>query len=69
MCGAPEALMRLDAHTLLFISHLLGTNNKYQKESAEPRRVSASGAPKDVPNCHLDKTNMDNSSMHLKDTS
>ena len=29
-----------------------------------PRRVSASGAPNDVPYCHLDKTNMDNSSMH-----
>ena len=26
--------------------------------------MSASGAPNDVPNCHLDKTNMDDSSMH-----
>jgi len=30
-----------------------------------PRRLSELGAPNDVPNCHLDKTTMDNSSMHI----
>ena len=37
---------------------------KMNRKVRAPRRVSTSGAPNDVPNCHLDKTNMDNSSMH-----
>ena len=28
--GAPNALMRLGAHTFLLLSHLLGSQNKYQ---------------------------------------
>ena len=52
MCGAPDTLTRLGARTFLLISRLLGLLKDY------------SGAPNDVQNCHLDKTNMDNSPMH-----
>ena len=44
-----------------FLDHT--TNNS--RKVATPRRVSASGSQNAVQNCHLDKTNMDNSSMHL----
>ena len=30
------------------------------------RRVSGSGAPNNVQNCHLDKTNMDKTSQHRR---
>ena len=33
-CGAPEALTCLGACTFLLLSHLLGSQNKYQQESA-----------------------------------
>ena len=29
-CGAPDVLTRLGAHTFLLLSHLLGSQNKYQ---------------------------------------
>ena len=45
-----------------FLDH---TTNISQKVCA-PRCVNVSGAPNDVPNCHLDKTTMDNSPMHLE---
>ena len=43
-----------------FLDH---TTNMRRKLRA-PRRVSASGAPINVQNCHLDKTNMDKTSQH-----
>ena len=65
MCGAPDALMRFGARTFLLISLLLGSHNQYKVIKVRaPRCVSVSGAPSDVPNCHLDITTMDNSSMH-----
>jgi len=61
-CGAPDTLTRLGAR--IFHTFLDHSTNIIRKVRA-PRLVSASGAPNDVQNCHLDKTNMDNSSMQL----
>ena len=44
----------------IFLDHTTNISIKVRA----PRRVSAPGAPNDFPNCHLDKTTMDNSSMH-----
>ena len=65
MCGAPDALMRLSGYTFLLLSHLFGSHNKYQQKSVGTiRRVSTLGAPNNVQNFHLDKTNMDKTSQH-----
>ena len=48
-------------HTLL--DHC--TTNINRKVHA-PKRISALGAPNNFQNCHLDKTNMDKTSQHLK---
>ena len=44
-----------------FLDHRTNSRRKVRAMS----RVSASGAPNNVPNCHLDKTNMANPSQHL----
>ena len=56
------------ARTLFYSFHtLLDHSTNIIRKMRAPRRVSVSGAPNDVQNCHLDKTNMDNSSMHQSD--
>ena len=64
-CVALTTCWRASVRALFnsFPTFLDQTTNISRKVRA-PRRVSASGASNDVPNCHLDKTNMDNSSMH-----
>ena len=64
MCGAPYALTRLSARTFLLISLLLGSHNQYKYKSVRTEARERVRAPSNVPNCHLDKTTMDNSSMH-----
>ena len=43
-----------------FLDHTTNISSKVRTQ----RRVSPSGAPNEVHNCHLDKKNMENSSMH-----
>ena len=50
-------------HTFLDQTTIISCKVRAPRRVRSPRRLSASGAPNDVPNCHLDKTNMDNSSM------
>ena len=55
------------AHFLKLISHLLEHTTNNRRKVRAPRHVSASSASNVVQNCHLDETNMDNSSMHPDD--
>ena len=48
---------RASVFTLLYLYWLCKINRKVRA----PRHASTSGVPNDVPNCHLDKTNMENS--------
>ena len=57
---------RASVRALYYSFHtFLDQTTNISRNVRAPRRVSASWAPNNVPNCHLDKTNMDNSSMHL----
>ena len=47
-CGAPDALTRLGARTFLLLSHLLGSQNKYQEESARTEVGQRVGSTKQV---------------------
>ena len=59
---------RASMHTLFYWFHtFVDHTTKISIKVRAPRRVSASGTPNDVPNCHLDQTTTDNSSMHLHD--
>ena len=56
---------RASVRALFYSFHtLLDHSTNIIRKMHAPRRVSASGAPNDVQNCHLDKINMENSSMH-----
>ena len=69
MCGAPDMLTRLGARTFQFSSRLLGSDEQISVgKCAHQGAWAPSGATNDVPNCHLDQTNMDNSSMHPQDS-
>ena len=48
MCGSPDALTRLGAHTFLLLSSLLGSQNKYQQESARTEASQCIGSAKQV---------------------
>ena len=48
MCGAPNALTLLGACTFLLLFHLLGSQNKYQQESARTVARQLVGSPKQV---------------------
>ena len=47
-CGAPDALTGLGARIFLLLSHLLGSQNKYQKESARTEARQRLGSAKQV---------------------
>jgi len=47
-CGAPNSLTRLGACTFLLLSHLLGSQNKYQWESVHTEARQRVGSTKQV---------------------
>ena len=47
-CGAPDALKRLSEGTFLLLSHLFGSQNKYQKESVRTKARQCVGSAKQV---------------------
>ena len=53
------------AHFFYLFHTFLDHTTKIRRKERAPSRVSVAGAPNAVHNCHLDKTNKDNSSMHL----
>ena len=56
---------RASERTLLNCYHtFLDHTTNISRKVRAPRRVSALGAPNNVLNCHLDKTNMDKTSQH-----
>ena len=66
-CVALPTHWRALVRTLFYLFHtFLDQTINISRKMRAPRRESASVAPNDVPNCHLDKTNMDNSSMHQR---
>ena len=47
-CGAPDGLTHIGARTFLLLSHLLGSQNKYQQESARTEARQSVGSAKQV---------------------
>ena len=52
-------------HAIFYCYHtFLDNRTNVSRKVRAPRRVSALGAPNNVQNCHLDKTNMDETNLY-----
>ena len=56
---------RVHARTFYWFHIFLDDTTNIRRKVRAPRRISASGVPNNVQNCHVDKTNMDKTSQHL----